>query len=683
MATVLVVDDRHTNRELVRTLLGYQGHQVIEAGEGGEALRLAREEHPDLVLTDIMMPGMDGWELARELRAAPDTATTPIVFLTAAYLEDETRPFVEACGVSRMLPRSADPPTLMQVVTEVLAEGRPAEPVDIARVDQERFRAISAKLFAKTKALSDTEARFRLMATSSPVGIVFGNEHGSATYANARLTEITRLATDDLLGLGWLGCAGEEYRDEILRISRGLGPRDVEHRYRSRIAMPDESSRWVNIHVQAVLDSDGEHAGFIGTIDDVTSLVEADQQSRAAERQGDLDARDRATERLDSLSTLAGGVGHDFNNILGSIMAFQAFVAESIEELTGTGQLPPETGRDLLSDLAQIRKGGERAIGLTQQLLAFGSRRIINRSALDLNQAVRESNDLLAPRIGSHVQLVTHLAADLRPVLAEPTNIAQILLNLTLNAAQAMPDGGTLTIVTSNVEITGEHRNAGPTPPTPGHYARLTIRDTGQGMTPETLQRAVEPFFTTKGRGLGTGLGLATVYGISNQLGGVLRLESTVGRGAVVTIHLPTTDEPVQQPAPPRRAADCEGTETVLVAEDEDGIREALTRALTTAGYTVLAASDGAAALAVADHHPQAVDLLLTDVVMPGMLGNELAAGLLERRPGTKVLFMSGYAGDLMNRYGVLEAQATVLPKPFTSDELLAAVRAAIDVSAT
>jgi PAS domain S-box-containing protein len=683
MATVLVVDDRPTNRELVRTLLGYQGHQVIEAGEGGEALQLAHEQHPDLVLTDILMPGMDGWELARELRAAPDTATTPIVFLTAAFLEAETRPFTEVCGISRMLPRSADPQTLMRVVDEVLAEGRTAEPVDMARVDHERFRVISAKLFAKTKALNDTEARFRLMANSSPVGIVFGNEHGSATYANVRFTEITRLTTDDLLGLGWLGCAGEEYRDEILAVARGTGPSDAQHRYHSRLVRPDDSSSWVNLHLQTVRDGDGEHVGFIGTVDDVTTLVEADDRIRAAERQGDLDARDRATERLDSLSTLAGGVGHDFNNILGTIMAFQAFVAESLTDLTDTAQLAPEIGRALLGDLEQIRKGGERATGLTQQLLAFGSRRIINRSALDLNQAIRESNDLLVPQIRPHVQLVTHLAEDLRPVLAEPTNIAQILLNLTLNAVQAMPDGGTLTVVTSNAEITEEHRRAGPTPPPPGRYARLTIRDTGHGMTAETLQRAVEPFFTTKGRGLGTGLGLATVYGIINQLGGVLRLESTIGRGAVVTIHLPTTDETVRDPLPPRRSSTRDGTETVLVAEDEDGIREALVRTLTAAGYTVLAAADGAAALALAEHHPGAIDLLLTDVVMPGMLGNDLAASLLERRPGTRVLFMSGYAGDLMNRYGVLESRVTILPKPFTSDELLSAVRATVDLPAT
>jgi CheY-like chemotaxis protein len=197
-------------------------------------------------------------------------------------------------------------------------------------------------------------------------------------------------------------------------------------------------------------------------------------------------------------------------------------------------------------------------------------------------------------------------------------------------------------------------------------------------MTPQTLARAIEPFFTTKEAGQGTGLGLATVYGIVHQLGGVLHIESAAGRGAVVTTYLPTTDQPVD--TAPSTATPAGGTETILVAEDEDGIRETLTRSLSRAGYTVLAARTAAEALELAEQHPQAIHLLLSDVIMPGMLGDELATRLHERRPDTDVLYMSGYAGDLINRYGVLEPGVTVLPKPFTHDELLTAVRAMIGV---
>jgi PAS domain S-box-containing protein len=678
MSTVLIVDDRATNRELARVLLNYGGHQVIEAHEGAEALSLAHEQHPDLVLTDILMPGMDGYQLARELRAAPDTAATPIVFYTANYQESETRPFAEACGVARVLLKSADPEVLIQTVDELLAEGRLAPaPIDTARTDYEHLRAVSAKLFDKTKSLRATEARFRLMADSSPVGIAFGDQHGSAKYVNARLMEIMRLPADDLLGSGWLRCTDDEHRDEVRDVSQGIGPHDVQHRCRTRVTgSPDEMLRWLNVHVQAIRDEDGDFAGFIATIDDVTTLVEADQHRLAAERQHDIDARDRANDRLDSLSTLAGGVAHDFNNILGSILAFESFVSETLTELTTSGILTAETGHALLADLEKIRKGGERATGLTQQLLTFGSRKIINLSVLDLNQAIRESNDLLTPTIADNIRIIFHLAPDLHPVLAEPTIVAQILHNLTINAAQAMPDGGTLTITTADVD-SSDIPDAGGHPPA-GAYARLTMHDTGHGMTPETLKHAIEPFFSTKGGGLGTGLGLATVYGIVNQLGGLVEITSAAGSGTAITIHLRTTDRSVEIPAISRPPAG--GTETILIAEDEDGIRDTLTRTLTAAGYTVLAAPDGPAALELAAQYPETIDLLLSDVVMPGMLGDELATHLHERRPAVKVLFMSGYAGDLMNRYGVLQTGVTVLPKPFTSDEVLRGIRTIIDI---
>ncbi|HLL64510.1 MAG TPA: response regulator [Micromonosporaceae bacterium] len=681
MATVLVVDDRAVNRELARTLLGYGGHEVIEAHEGAEALEMAHAQHPDLVLTDILMPGMDGYELARELRAAPDTAATLIVFYTANYLEAEIRPFAEACGVSRILLKSVDPRVLMQTIDEVLLEGRVgAGPLDVTAADHEYLRAVSAKLFDKAKALSDSEARFKIMAESAPVGITFGDEHGSASYVNARLTEIMALPADDLLGLGWLHCANDSDRDEILAIARGTGRRDVQHRYHDlrRAGMPDETPRWLNVHVRSIRGDDDEHAGFIGTVDDVTAIVEADQQRRAVEREHDIEARDRATQRLQSLSTLAGGVAHDFNNILGAILAFEAFVSETITELTTAGRLEADTGRTLLKDLQQIRKGGERATGLTQQLLTIGSRNIITLAALDLNQAVRDSNDLLAPTVGTHITIVTHLAADLRPILAEPTVVAQVLMNLTLNAGHAMPDGGTLTIVTSNADITVEAHEAD-APPV-GRYARLTIRDTGHGMTPETLAHAIEPFFTTKARGQGSGLGLATVYGIVHQLGGILRIESSPGRGAVFTIHLPSTDQPVDPPHG-TTPAPAGGTETILVVDDEDGIRDMLTRTLSTVGYHVLSAPNGAEALQLADHYPHVIHLLLSDVVMPGMLGDELAERLNGRRPDTKILLMSGYAGDLMTGSGILRPGMTPLPKPFTNHELFTAIRTTIGVT--
>ncbi|MDQ1644409.1 MAG: two-component system, cell cycle sensor histidine kinase and response regulator CckA, partial [Cryptosporangiaceae bacterium] len=446
-----------------------------------------------------------------------------------------------------------------------------------------------------------------------------------------------------------------------------------EHRSRNQITLQNGTLRWLSLYVRAVQDG-GRRAGFIATIDDVTTTVEADLRRADADRLRDQEAKERAIERLDSLSRLAGGVAHDFNNILGVILAFEGFVSEGVAGLTTAGGIEAGVGGALLGDLERIRKAGERAAGLTQQLLAFGRRTVIHLAPLDLNQAVRESKDLLSASIGTTIGLVTSLAPDLHAVVAEPTKVAQILLNLTQNAAQAMPGGGTITITTFNVDPPGRPGTG------PGSYARLTIQDTGHGMTPEILERAVEPFFTTKPGGQGTGFGLATVYGIVNQLGGNFAIESAPGDGTLVTIDLPATAEPIEAPPPPAPAAHG-GTETILLAEDEDGIRESCYRILSQAGYSVLAAASGAAALDLAEQHHGRIDLLVTDVMMPGMRGDELARRLGGRRPGTKTLFMSGYAGDLMNPDGVLEAGLTVLPKPFSPRELIAAVRSTIDVT--
>jgi len=670
MSTVLVVDDQTSNRELVRDILVHRGHRVIEAHEGAEALGLARRQHPDLVLTDVMMPGMDGYQLAQELRTTTATADTPIVFLTANYLPAEAAPFADACGVARVLLKSIDPQALLQTIDDVLAEeaSSHAEPaINAAEASRAHVQAISAKLIQRQTALSGAETRFQLIADKTPVGIVFGDRHGCADYVNDRFTEIMGLSAEDLLGEGWLHCARQEAHQEILTLVRDDAGSGTQRRYREQVTMPDGTRRWLNVNVQATRD--GGLDGFIATIDDVTTIVEAEQQHRAAERVHDVDARIRATERLQSLSRLAGGVAHDFNNILGAMLGFETFVSESVTELIASGRpLGSEAGESLLRDLEQIRQGGKRATDLTQQLLTFGSRRLLNLAPLDLNQAVRESCDLLARTTGDQIAIVTELAADLTDILAEPINIGQIMLNLTVNARDAMPDGGTLTVTTTPVETPA------------GRHARLTVRDTGEGMAPEVVDRALEPFFTTKTAGGGSGLGLATVYGIVSQLGGTVQIRSAPGQGTAITIDLPTTDRTAPTPAPTPETAGG-GTETILLAEDEDPLRETICRYLARAGYTVLAAHDGPAAIALAKAHPGPIDLLLSDVMMPGMPGQELAGHLQEVRPRTRVLLMSGYAGGLMNDHGALPAGLTILAKPFTENEILTAIRSSISAS--
>jgi PAS domain S-box-containing protein len=390
---------------------------------------------------------------------------------------------------------------------------------------------------------------------------------------------------------------------------------------------------------------------------DVTERKEAQAEARALARQL------QAVQRLDSLGRLAGGVAHDFNNLLSAILNYVQFAREAVVELTVPREERPRVAA-IVSDLDQIGRAGERAAGLTRQLLVFGRRDTTRPSVLDLNVAVRDVESLLRRTLGEHIDLRTELTDRPLPVRIDPAQLEQIVVNLAINARDAMPDGGTLTIDTV---ADG------------GSEVRLRVSDTGVGMDADVRERAFEPFFTTKPKGSGTGLGLATAYGVITRAGGEISLDSEPGRGTSVEIVLPAADEPIaaatRTPAP--RVA---GSETILVAEDDDAVSELTRRLLTRNGYTVLIASSGPAALELADRHDGPIDLLLTDVVMPGMLGRELAERFAERRAGTPVRFMSGYTHAVLGEPDS-EAARSVLGKPFTERALLEHVRAALEAA--
>ena len=365
------------------------------------------------------------------------------------------------------------------------------------------------------------------------------------------------------------------------------------------------------------------------------------------------------TQRLESLGQLAGGVAHDFNNLLAVILGYASFIERRAEP----------GGRDE-RDVIEIRKAGERAARLTQQLLAFARREVVRPRVLDLTGVVLEMEELLRRTLGERVVLRTSLAPDLWPVMADYGQLEQVLVNLAVNARGAMPDGGTLTIETENIAVDDAYASTR-TLLEPGAYVRLRVSDTGVGMEREVLARAFEPFFTTKPKGQGTGLGLATIHGIVTQAGGHVQIYSEPGLGTTFTILLPTTDAPVPEhgdgaPRPREQG----GGETVLVVEDEPAMLEVTRRILAENGYEVLVAGGGAAALELAERHPGPIDVLLTDVVMPELLGKEVAERVAALRPGIRVLYMSGYAQP------VIEVGRDIIDKPFTEAALLDRLRA-------
>ena len=388
------------------------------------------------------------------------------------------------------------------------------------------------------------------------------------------------------------------------------------------------------------------------------SLLLEISQRRAAER------RLAEAERMETVGRLAGGIAHDFNNLLTVINGYSSLLVARME--------CDERNKNYI---LQVQKAGERATELTQQLLAFSRKQTIQPTVLDLNRVIGEANEMLGRLLPENIRMVAELDVDLHPVLADPGQFHQVLMNLSANARDAMPDGGRLTVTTSNVEVDAEFAATHPDI-TPGNYVLMEVTDTGVGMDEQALARVFEPFFSTKAAGRGTGLGLSMVYGIVRQSGGWIWVDSEPGRGTSFRIYLPRTTRTPEGAAVAAAALESlRGTETVLVVEDQDQVRNLVRDVLRGYGYRVLEAADGEAAMELAGQFREPIHLLLSDVVMPGMTGGELARQLCPLRRDMKVLFMSGYADDVIVRKGVLEDGVAHIQKPMTPEALGARVR--------
>ena len=387
----------------------------------------------------------------------------------------------------------------------------------------------------------------------------------------------------------------------------------------------------------------------------------------------DRDEQLRQAQKMEAIGRLAGGVAHDFNNLLTAIIGYTDLITERIDPNDQIGR-----------DVAEIRKAADRGAALTRQLLSFSRKQFLNPTILDVNETVSGLLQMLPRVIGEHIQTTVNLAGDLARVQADASQMEQVLVNLVLNARDAMPGGGHLTIETSNVVLDDDRLTAENLTLEPGRpYVMLSITDTGLGMDADTRARAFEPFFTTKPKGKGTGLGLATVYGIVDQSGGGIGMTSAPGRGTSVRIYLPASYAAAEAPAPQMHAAhDSVGSETVLLVEDNDSVRTLAAKALRRRGYTVHEARDAEDAIewvTSSDIRPQ---LLVTDVIMPGLSGPNLAARLLQINPRLRVLYMSGYTGDVTAVHGSFWGVVPLLQKPFTPAALAERVRLALDAAA-
>jgi two-component system cell cycle sensor histidine kinase/response regulator CckA len=525
-------------------------------------------------------------------------------------------------------------------------------------------RDITARRAAE-QALRESEqfARGALDGLSAHIAIL--DERGAIVSVNRSWTDFAMKQAGTLNGLG-VGVnylevcerAGGGDRELALTFAHGIREVLAERTYEFAIEYPCHGGgeqRW--FIARATRFSGAGPRRVVVSHENITERVQLERELLQS-------------QKLESLGRLAGGVAHDFNNLLTVISGYADLV---LADLT--------PGDPLCAGVEEIARAASRASTLTRQLLAFSRRQMMRMTVLNLNTVVADLEGMLRRLIGEDVTLAVSLAPDLGNVYADAGQIVQVIMNLAVNARDAMPRGGRLTIETRNVELddayVADHPSA-----TPGPHVLISLSDTGVGMDEATRARAFEPFFTTKGVGVGSGLGLATSYGIVKQSGGSIWVYSEVGIGTTMKVHLPRVNEPVR-PLAPATTQRARGHEVVMVVEDEEALRVLTARQLRSIGFTVLSAHSGADALAQLEQYAADVHLLLTDVVMPDMGGRVLASRLAERRPSLKVLYMSGYTEDAVLRHGVLEDGVHFLTKPYTLAELSRKVREALDTPQT
>jgi PAS domain S-box-containing protein len=524
------------------------------------------------------------------------------------------------------------------------------------------------------------EQRFRRLFEVAPDAMIAVAADGLVTMANTQAEQTFGYAAGDLIGCP-VGMLVLEKARADLAVARAVYFADPQAQpgvieFRMSGLRKDGRRFPAEITLSGLRTDSGMLVA--AAIRDVTERValEAERERlRAVAEQERLARRLQQSQRLESLGQLVGGVAHDFNNLLNVIQGYADFTAEQVQALApGDARLEP-----VIEDIEQVRVAAQQASRLTRQLLTFAREEVIRPEVLDLNEAVKEAGQLLRRTLGEHIDLVIDAEPALWRVKADRGQLEQVLVNLAVNARDAMPGGGRLSIDTGNIEVDATYASGRPDLRL-GRYARLRVSDTGTGMDRATVERVFEPFFSTKPKGHGTGLGLATVYGVVTQAGGNIEIYSEVGLGTTITVLLPATDEDVAPYLAPAGTIDDQRGhgETILLVEDEESLRQLTTRILARNGYQVCVVGNGAEAVRRAGDPAQLITLLLTDVVMPEMMGNEVAARISAIRPDVPALFMSGYAQPILDSHGVAAASFDILAKPFTEAALLTRIRQAI-----
>lgn len=651
--SILIADDNADMRAYLRRLLE-QDHECAVAADGLDALTMIHQRRPDLLITDIMMPRMDGFALIRSIRDDPDLRDLPIIALSARAGE-EARIEGLAGGADDYLVK---PFSAKELIARIEAA------LKIAEVRRQ-----------VTDALRVSEARFRNMADNAPVMIWTTDQSAFCTYLSRSWYQFTGQTPETGLGFGWLDATHPDDKAAaeatFVKANAGHSAFSLEYRLRRH----DGTYRWAIDAAAPWFDAKGEFLGYIGSVIDITERKELEEAQRqlnlVLERRVEeaITAREqtevqlRQAQKMEAIGKLTGGVAHDFNNLL-------QIISGNLELLAGD-----VAGNDRAEQrITHALAGAARGAKLASQLLAFGRRQPLAPKSINIGRHLRNMDHLLRRALGEGIEIETVVAGGLWNTLIDASQLENALLNLAINARDAMQGQGKLTIEAGNALLDDTYAESH-LELKPGQYVMLAVSDTGCGIPVDILDRVFEPFFTTKAEGEGTGLGLSMVYGFVKQSGGLTKIYSEADQGTTVRLYLPRTRQEEDLPAKTESAPIVSGTETVLVVEDDETVKATVVALLMDLGYRVLKASDAASAFVIIESGVH-VDVLFTDVVMPGPLRSpDLARKAKERLPDLAVLFTSGYTDNAIVHGGRLDADIELLSKPYTREQLARKLR--------
>lgn len=660
---VLVVEDTYTSLRLLTEMLTAEGYSVRPADSGALALATAAARTPELILLDIRMPGMDGFEVFKRLKAGPGSKSVPVIFLSASVDATERLEGLKLGAVDFIAKPFKREELLAKVRTHMeLSLLRARLEALVAERTRELEKELGEHKLA-AEALRESEEQLKTMFNEAPLGIaLIDSVNGRIYKANPMFARIMGRTMQEMADIKWIDIAHPEdlraYLENMARLASGeISGFGMETRY----IQPGGRAVWVNMSVAPMKATDKMNPRHLCMVEDIS------ERKAGALEKARLEEQLSHSQKMEAVGRLAGGVAHDFNNILTAIQGYGGFLLKG---------LPPQDPKR--SDTEEILKAADRAASLTRQLLAFSRRQIMSPRVVDINRVVGAMSKMLRRLIGENLAFTSELAAEACTAKVDPGQMEQVVMNLVVNARDAIAGTGTITLATE-VLPPGKPLAAYPDFPK-GPVVCLRVRDTGSGLTEEIKSHLFEPFYTTKEKGKGTGLGLSTIFGIVKQSGGEVEVESSPGGGTTFSVYLPYV-EPDAQDKDKESEKDIlvRGTETILLVEDDESLLRLGERILRTNGYTVLTAPDGNEALKVAERHGRRLDLVLTDVVMPGMSGRELARELVRRNMADRILYMSGYTDNAIVKHGVLDPGLSFLYKPFTNEALALKLREVLD----